>query len=168
MIGSGRQATISHVLSNVTERFDLSGERRWQLRVDQEAQSGAPQHRMIVLTSGELEDCSDVPVFQVLVVSENLLSRGAGRQKVEDILDTNAQPADARTTAADVGIYGDSINGAHVSVPLVSAPEPRLYPDETGSTIRILDPGGCHDADFKSDRPDFIVRGEDRAVSLLV
>jgi len=34
MIGSGRQATISHVLSNVTERFDLSGERRWQLRVD--------------------------------------------------------------------------------------------------------------------------------------
>ena len=47
MIGSGRQAAISHVLRNVTERFDLSGERRWQLRVDQEAQSGAPQHQMI-------------------------------------------------------------------------------------------------------------------------
>jgi hypothetical protein len=119
---------------------------------------------MIILPSGELEDRCDVFVFQVRVVSENLLSRGAGSQKVEDILDTNAQPADARTTAAHVGIYGNSVNGAHVSVPLLSASEPRLYPDETRSMIRILDPDGCHDADFTSDRPEFIVRGEDRAV----
>jgi hypothetical protein len=90
---------------------------------------------MIVLTSGEFEDRSDVFVFQVRVVGEDLLSRGAGGQKVEDILDTNAEPADARTTAAHVGIYGDSVNGAHVSVPLPPASEPRLYPDETGSTF---------------------------------
>jgi hypothetical protein len=121
---------------------------------------------MIVLTSGELEDRRDVFVFQVRVVSENFLSRGAGRQKVEDILDTNAEAADARTPAAHVGIYGDSVNGAHVSVPLPPAAEPRLYPDVTGSTIRILDPGGCHDVDFTSDRPKFIVTGEDCAVSV--
>jgi hypothetical protein len=48
------------VLRYVTERLDSSCERRWELRVDQEAQSGAPQHRMIVLPSGELEDRSDV------------------------------------------------------------------------------------------------------------
>jgi hypothetical protein len=59
---------------------------------------------MIVLTSGELEDRRDVFVFQVWVVSENFLSQGAGRQKVEDILDTNAQAPDARTPAAHVGI----------------------------------------------------------------
>jgi len=42
MIGSGRQAAISHMLCHVTERFDSSRQRRWQLRVDQKAQSGAP------------------------------------------------------------------------------------------------------------------------------
>ena len=50
--------------------------------------------------------------------------RSAGGQKVEDILDANAEPADARTTAAHVGIHGDSGNGAHVSVPLPPASEP--------------------------------------------
>ena len=46
---------------------------------------------------------------------ENLLSRGASGQKVEDVLDASAEPSDAQTTAADVGIHGDSVNGAHVS-----------------------------------------------------
>jgi hypothetical protein len=73
---------------------------------------------MIVLPGGELEDRCDVFVVQVRVVSENLLSRGAGGQKVEDILDTNAEPADARTTAAYVGIHGDSVDGAQISAPL--------------------------------------------------
>ena len=48
VIGSRRQAAISHVLCNVTERFDSSCERRWQLCVDQEAairRSAAPDDR---------------------------------------------------------------------------------------------------------------------------
>ena len=43
-----------------------------RLRVDQEAHSGAPQHWMIVLPSGKLEDRSDVFVLQVRVVGEDL------------------------------------------------------------------------------------------------
>ena len=93
---------------------------------------------MIVLPSGKLEDRCDVFVFQVRVVSENLLSRGAG-QKVEDILDTNAEPAEHGRPPHTSGLTVIR-SMALMSVPQPPASETGLYPGQKGSTIGIPDP----------------------------
>jgi hypothetical protein len=96
---------------------------------------------MIVLTSSELQNRSDVFVFQVRVVGEDLLSRGGRSQKIEDILHANAESADAWTTAAHIGIYGDSVNRAHVSLPLPVAGQPRFVQTAHWTPRRVASPG---------------------------
>ena len=53
----------------VGERFNSLRERCWQLSVDEKAQSCAPQDGMIVLASGEFQNC-DVFGFEVGIVGE--------------------------------------------------------------------------------------------------
>ena len=108
-----RQSTIRHVLGDVAERFNSSCEGWRELSVDEEAQSCAPQDRVIVLLGGELQDRSDVVGFQIGIVRQDLFARGAGGEKVEHVFDADAETANARTTAADIRIHGDSVHRAH-------------------------------------------------------
>ena len=62
--------------------------------------------RTIVLPGSECET----------IVREDLFPGGAGRQEIQHVLDANAQPAVARTAAAQVRIHGDSVDGAHGQV----------------------------------------------------
>jgi hypothetical protein len=59
----------------VTERFTLPSKRRRRLSVDEEAQSCAPQHRVIVLAGSTLRDGRDVFGFEVGIVGQDLFPR---------------------------------------------------------------------------------------------
>jgi hypothetical protein len=65
----------------VAERFNLPSKPRRELSVDEEAQSGAPQHRVIVLAGSELKDGRDVFGFEVGIVGEDLFP---SRQRPSD------------------------------------------------------------------------------------
>jgi hypothetical protein len=57
------ESAVRYVLSGVAEGRDSAGKRRRQLRVDEKAQSCAPENRMIVLPGREFEDGCDVLVL---------------------------------------------------------------------------------------------------------
>jgi hypothetical protein len=91
------------------------GERRWQLRVYQNdaarcrrGHSGG-EHRVVQAPGGVPEDRSNVFTFEVGVVGDDLLRGLASREPIEDVDHPNAHAADARTTAALVGVDGDAI-----------------------------------------------------------
>jgi hypothetical protein len=110
------------MVGRVAERFNLPSKRRRKLSVDQEAQSCAPQHRMIVLAGSKLQDGRDVFGFEVRIVGQDLFPRGASGQQIEYILHTNAKAANTRATTADVRSHCDSIDRAHVIPPGRAAP----------------------------------------------
>ena len=60
IVGRSRKPTIEDMLGRVAECFDAPRQRRWQLSVDEKAQSRAPQDRVIVLAGGEFQYCRDV------------------------------------------------------------------------------------------------------------
>jgi hypothetical protein len=124
-VGGGRKPTIGYVFSDVAECLNPSRERRRQLRVDEEAQSGAPQNRVVVLAGGEFQHCRDVFGFEVGIVGQDLFPRRTGREKVEDILHTNAESPKAGAATAHIRIHRDSLYGAHVLSP---AGQPWLEP----------------------------------------
>ncbi len=82
----------SYVFSPLASRLQLARERRRELRVDEKAQSSAPQDGVVVLPGGELQHCGDVLGFEIWVIRENLLARGTGRKEVEHILHTMGRP----------------------------------------------------------------------------
>ena len=110
------QTEVSYVFSLVALRFQLARERRRELGVDEEAQSRAPQDRVVVLPGGKLQHCGDVFGFEVWVVCENLLARSAGSKEVEHVLHADAQATNARTAPADVWAYRNAVERAHGSI----------------------------------------------------
>jgi hypothetical protein len=107
----------------VAERLNSPRERRWQLSVDQKAQSCAPQDRVIVLAGGEFQYCRDVFRFEVRVIGEDFFAAGAGGQKVEHVLHPDAEAANARAATTDVCAHRDSVNRAHVLSAAQRAPD---------------------------------------------
>ncbi len=55
----------SYVFSPLASRLQLARERRRELRVDEKAQSSAPQDGVVVLPGGELQHCGDVLGFKI-------------------------------------------------------------------------------------------------------
>src|SRR5690606_33424943 len=104
---------VSYVFSVVASRFQLARERRRELGVDEESQSGGPQDGVVVLPGGKLQHCGDVFGFEVWVVCENLFARSAGSKEVEHVLHADAQPTNARTAAADVWAHRNAVERAH-------------------------------------------------------
>ena len=107
---------IGYVLGTVSERFNSSCERRWELSVDEKAQSCAPEHRVIVLLGGELQNCRDVVGFEIRVVCQDLFARSSGGEEVEHVLDADAEAANARTAATDIRTHRDSVDRAHAGI----------------------------------------------------
>ena len=102
------------MLGRVAERFNAPRQRRWQLSVDEKAQSRAPQDGVIVLASGEFEYCCDVFGFEIGIIGQDLFPRRTGRQKVEDVLHADAKAADAWAATAHARGHRDSVYRAHV------------------------------------------------------
>ena len=111
-----RKSTISHVLGNVSERFNSSCERWRKLSVDEEAQSCAPQHGMIVLLGREFQDRGDIVGFEIGIVRQDLFARGSGGEQIEHVLHTDAETANARAAATDIGTHRDSIDHTHSGI----------------------------------------------------
>jgi hypothetical protein len=110
------KSTIGHVLRRVADRFNSSCERWRELSVDEEAQSCAPQHRVIVLLGGELQDCGDIVGLEIGIVRQDLFPRGTGGEEIEYVLHPDAETANARAAAADIGARRDSFYRAHVGI----------------------------------------------------
>lgn len=55
-------------------------------------------------------------MFEVGQLLENLFRRQAGRQEIEHVCDADAQPSNARATAALSGIDGDAVSENSVRV----------------------------------------------------
>lgn len=104
------------MVSLVASRFQLARERRRELGVDEEAQSGGPQDGVVALPGGKLQHCGDVFGFEVWVVCENLFARSAGSQEVEHVLHADAQATNARTAPADVWAHRNTVERAHRSI----------------------------------------------------
>jgi hypothetical protein len=113
-VGRGREATIEDMLGRVAERFNAPRQRRWQLSIDEKAQSCAPQDGVIVLAGGEFQYCRDVFRFEVRVIGKDLFAGRARGQKVEHVLHSDAKSPDARATTAHARIHRDSVYRAHV------------------------------------------------------
>ena len=103
------EATIGNVFGDVAKRFNSSCESRRELSVDEEAQSCAPQHRVIVLLGRELQDRGDIVGLEVGVVGQDLLARGTSSKEIQHIFDADAKTANARTPAANTRVHGDSV-----------------------------------------------------------
>ena len=108
IINRCRKATIHHVLGRVAERLNPPRERRWQLSVDEKAQSRAPQDGVIVLAGGEFQYCGDVFRFEVRIVRKNLLARLACGEQSEQPRHRKPQPAYTWFSGANGRIDGDS------------------------------------------------------------
>ena len=111
------EPAIGYVLGIVAERLNSSCESRRELSVDEEAQSCAPQHRVIVLLRGELQNRGDVVGLEIGIIREDLLARRARGEQIENVFDTDPKAADARTATAHLRVHRDSVHRAH-TVPL--------------------------------------------------
>ena len=106
----------SYVFSPLASRLQLARERRRELRVDEKAQSSAPQDGVVVLPGGELQHCGDILRFEVWIIRENLLARSTGSKQVEHILHADAQATNARTAPADLWAHRDAVERAHTRI----------------------------------------------------
>jgi hypothetical protein len=76
----------------------------------------ATEHWMVVLSRRELQGGGYIVVFQIRIVSQDLVACRASGEELENILHANAQAANARTATADIPIHGDSLGGAHIGI----------------------------------------------------
>jgi hypothetical protein len=74
------------------------------------------EHRMVRFFGREGERGLDIFRFEVREIGEDLRLGHAGRQKVKDVPDPDAHAADARATAALLGIEGDPVHSRHVVI----------------------------------------------------
>src|SRR3989442_4129577 len=65
------------------------------------------RHRVIVLLGGEFQDCRDVVGFEIRIVRQDLVPRGAGSEEIEYVLHADAEATNARTAAAHIGTHRD-------------------------------------------------------------
>ena len=115
-IRGSHQTEIGYVFGLVASRFQLARERGRELGVDEKAQSRAPQDGVVVLPGGELQHCGDVLGFEVGIIRENFLARRTGGKEIEDILHTDAQATNARTTPADLRAHRNAVERAHTRI----------------------------------------------------
>ena len=94
-------------------KFEWRASGRWDLGVDQKAQSRGPQDGVVVLSGGKLQHGGDVLGPRVRIVRQNLFARGSARKEVEHVLHTEAQTTNRRTTAAHIRAQCDSVKRAH-------------------------------------------------------
>jgi hypothetical protein len=127
-IGRSCKLTLDDVLRRVSERVNAPSQRRWQLSVDEKAQSRAPQDGVIVLAGGEFEYRGDVFGFEVGIVGEDLVPRRTGREKVEDVLHADTEAANARATRTDLRAHRNSVNRAHILAAAGRPPERAILP----------------------------------------
>ena len=116
IIGCLLRAMVSHMFRRMAERFNSSCECRRELSVDEKPQSCAPQHGVIVLLRGELQDRGDVVGLEIGIVRQDLFAGGAGSQEIEHVLDADTQTANARTAATNVGTHRDALDRAHTMI----------------------------------------------------
>lgn len=115
-IRSPLQTEISDMFGLVAARLDVARQRWWKLGVYEKAQSRAPQDEVVVLLGRKLQDRGDVLGFEVGIVREDLFTRGAGSEKVEQVLHADAKASDARTATANVGTHCDPVERAHIGI----------------------------------------------------
>ena len=125
------------MLGRMAERFSAPRQRRWQLSVDEKAQSRAPQDRVIVLAGGEFQYCRDVFRFEVRIIGEDLFAGRAGGQKLEHVLHSDAKSPDAGATTAHVRIHRDSVYRAHVLSAGQPAPNRAILALPQALSVRI-------------------------------
>ena len=65
---------------------------------------------MIQATAGEAKTRGDIGELQIRQLREDLLRREPGREEIQDVDDTDAHPANARTPTALLRIDGDAIH----------------------------------------------------------
>jgi hypothetical protein len=70
---------------------------------------------MVTLTSCIFQNGDNVFRFKIGVILKHLLVRGAGSEKIQDILDPNAQPPNAWASSADAGGDRYPVQFAHLS-----------------------------------------------------
>jgi hypothetical protein len=114
VVGRLSAPRIGNVLGQVAERFNLSREGGWKLSVDEEAQSCAPQDRMIVLPGGELQNCRDVVGFEVRIVRKDFFPRCPSGEKIEHVPHANAEATNTRAATANIRRHSDSVHRAHI------------------------------------------------------
>jgi hypothetical protein len=81
---------------------------------------------VIVLSRRKLQNGGDIAGFEIRVVREDFVVRGARGKEIEDVFHANPQAPDAGPTSADARIDGNSVNGAHVAS--LAAPRARHNP----------------------------------------
>lgn len=151
----------------VAERFNLLCERRRELRVDEKAQSCAPQDWVIVLLGRELQDRSDVLGFKVGIVRQNLVTRGACSEEIQDVFYSDAEPTNARTTATHIGPYRDPVDRAHTAIVArrgLPQRSPFTVPETAADAACETTAGGSVSMDF--DPRDYDSRDDERHPNL--
>ena len=84
---------------------------------------GRQCHEATLPGCGEGERCSNVLELQVWKISENLLFGHAGRQILQDVVDSYPQPSNARFSTPLLGVYGDDFGvvSRHVQFTLLDS-----------------------------------------------
>lgn len=120
-IPRGLQSYIGHMLCHVALRSDPSRERRWKLRIDQEAHLGGRKHGMIQLPCGVLQSRDDIPRFEVWVVGQDFSVARPRGQQVQNVRNPDPKPTEAGTPATLFWIYSNSMKFAHDASALLNA-----------------------------------------------
>jgi hypothetical protein len=102
------------MLGRVSALGEPACQGRRKLSIDQETHlSGHAEDWVVSLPRGELQGGGDIGRFEIWVVLEDLFAGGTRREKVEDVFDTDAQPADAGAPTTLIGTHGDARQLAH-------------------------------------------------------
>ena len=85
IVRRSRKPAMEDVLGRVAAAFRISrASAGGSSSVDEEAQSCAPQHRVIVLAGSKLQDGRDVFGFEIGIVGQDLFPRGASGKQMDN------------------------------------------------------------------------------------
>jgi hypothetical protein len=79
------------------------------LGIDQKAHSGDVHNLVVKPLGGIFKRGTDIPILEIGIVLEDLLTRRARSQQIKDIRHPDPEPADARATTALLGVNGDTL-----------------------------------------------------------
>jgi hypothetical protein len=113
--GPGPEPTFSTAAHRRSGRLG-AGRRLTIARRSECSLSGRHQDRMIRFLGRVGEGGAYVFGLQIRVVGENVRLADPGCQQIEDILDADAHAADARSSAALLGIEGDPLHGMKLPI----------------------------------------------------
>jgi hypothetical protein len=98
----------------MSKRRQMMRQQGRQLDVDEEAHSlGRLDQGMIALACAVLKSRSNVPVLQIRIVPQNIRPRRTSSKHIENVRNANAQAANARTAAIDIGVRSYAVQFAH-------------------------------------------------------